>query len=224
MSQLNCEAFWAFSMRHYLCDGDLYQPQERECNKEVLLSLQDDYGFNVNIVLLAMYAGSLNICLTPTHLMSLLHDIKHLDNTTQALRRQRINIAQTTGKDNAQYKHALTSEVESERAQQERLIEKANKMVCASTANTKTVINTKLTADDNTKLRTQTKTEDISDVKPAKGHAYFCQFELLEALTSLNEKTELQALGHEKQNLQSLLLALIERILSCEKQYREVNE
>lgn len=132
-SDLSVQGFWEFSLRHYMCQEQLipshgsktslYSTKQTTVNKDILLALQDDYAYNVNLVLAALYSAFYGKILSGHELYKVQKSLTPLNAATQALRQKRIKIAdneisESDIKNSEEYKQALQQELESEQEQQ----------------------------------------------------------------------------------------------------------
>ncbi|WP_026376233.1 TIGR02444 family protein [Aestuariibacter salexigens] len=127
---MQAESFWQFSIEFYGI-----RPVKQDC-----LSLQDDHGLNVNLILCCAYADYCNITLSVEQILALRESLNELDEVTQQHRHMRRSLS----KDASEYADALRRELELEKRQQQRLIEAANNMALSagkkSLANLTTVV------------------------------------------------------------------------------------
>lgn len=127
------QGFWEFSLRHYVCQSQLmvnneyktplYKPNEVTVNKDILLRLQDNYAYNVNLVLAILYTALRGKILSEAQAKRVKKSLVPLDLATQILRQKRLALADNRtaneqAKENLAYKQALKKEIESEQVQQ----------------------------------------------------------------------------------------------------------
>lgn len=214
--ELSERNFWDFSLRHYLCqeqlilcDGSkasLYAAKQTAVNKDILLSLQDSYAYNVNLVLAALYSALHGKSLSLNELYNVQKSLTPLDAVTQALRQKRIKIAaneisESDIKNSEEYKQALQQELESEQEQQVFIINALKQI--------------KEYAQDQLAVT-------LNESHPLD--AALIESSLLNSMFSLFEKSNLvnsAEILKDKQSLKELLRTLISRIIRHEIKYRE---
>ncbi|WJG09317.1 TIGR02444 family protein [Aliiglaciecola sp. LCG003] len=110
---LQAEQFWRYSLRVYGA-SDV---------KQLCLSLQDQHGLNVNMLLLCGFLHQADISLSVKQFESLNAGMSQLNAQTKALRSERQKI---TDKSAVAYKSLLAQELSLEQRQQHCLIEQLN--------------------------------------------------------------------------------------------------
>ena len=102
--------FWHFSLERYARAGV----------KDACLKLQDEYGFNVNLLLLACYLNELNYGCNVRQFGQLIEAVLA---SQQGIQQHRMQRKMLKGTDHQQYQRLLAEELEMEKQQQQILID-----------------------------------------------------------------------------------------------------
>ena len=113
---LSGEAFWSFSCSHY----------EKQGVKGACLKLQNEYDFNVNVILMCCFLQKQNLSLSEAQLRECL---KATNESDQHLKSLRINRMALKAFNEQAYGHMLKAELELERQQQQELIKVLNQQL-----------------------------------------------------------------------------------------------
>ncbi|MDT0595182.1 DUF2390 domain-containing protein [Glaciecola petra] len=218
LGNFNIQDFWRFSLRHYLCKEQvitsdaikipLYEEKHGEnqttINKDILLNLQDNYTYNVNLILAAIFSALQGKVLNYQELDLVKKSLAPLDSATQILRQKRRNISENQRfdcdiKENEEYKQALQKEIESEKEQQVFLMQKLQQIY------------------QNTP---QDRALPLNLSRPLNRASM--EVSLLDSLCSIythSAAVNSQTSHQNKQGYNELLSVLIERVISHEQKY-----
>ena len=123
MKPLNETLFWQFSLRHYFCDNALYAANEKDHYKNNFLRLQDEFDYNVNVVLAVLLLNSKGFALDIPALKTLMSEILPLDTKTKRLRQRRRTVSDKQDESSkSEYKQLLQEELALEKKQQNLII------------------------------------------------------------------------------------------------------